>query len=191
MPLTLRPAEIADIPTIAKLMNIAYRGTGGGGSRTDANWTDASWTDASWTNESDYIKGDRTSEASLREELARKPDSTFLIAEIDSDLPICGCVWLEPLATGNWYLGSLSIDPQQQNSGLGRSLLQMAEQWAKNRGARVIEMHVVNVRDTLIAWYERRGYHLTGVTHPFPYGDHRFGTPLRDDLGFVVLEKQL
>jgi hypothetical protein len=52
-------------------------------------------------------------------------------------------------------------------------------------------MHVINVRDTLIAWYERRGYHLTGETHPFPYGDNRFGTPLRADLTFVVLEKQL
>ncbi len=26
---------------------------------------------------------------------------------------------------------------------------------------------------------------------PFPYGDDRFGAPLRDDLCFVVLEKDL
>lgn len=52
-------------------------------------------------------------------------------------------------------------------------------------------MTVVNVRDTLIAWYIRRGYFLTGETEPFPYDDNRFGTPLRDDLAFVVLEKVL
>jgi hypothetical protein len=52
-------------------------------------------------------------------------------------------------------------------------------------------MTVVNVRDILIAWYERRGYKLTKEIRPFPYGDERFGRPLRDDLYFVVLEKDL
>ncbi len=52
-------------------------------------------------------------------------------------------------------------------------------------------MTVVHVRETLILWYQRRGYTLTGETKPFPYGDNRFGTPLRDDLHFVVLEKVL
>lgn len=52
-------------------------------------------------------------------------------------------------------------------------------------------MKVVNVRDELIAWYGRRGYAPTGETAPFPYGDDRFGQPLRDDLSFVVLQKTL
>jgi hypothetical protein len=52
-------------------------------------------------------------------------------------------------------------------------------------------MTVVNLRDTLIAWYERRGYAPTGETEPFPYGDARFGAPRRDDLAFVVLRKRL
>jgi hypothetical protein len=52
-------------------------------------------------------------------------------------------------------------------------------------------MTVVNVRKAPIAWYLRRGYHETGETNPFPYGDDRFGTPQRDDLSFVVLEKDL
>ena len=50
---------------------------------------------------------------------------------------------------------------------------------------------MVNVRDTLIAWYQRRGYALNGESEPFPYGDDRFGTPRRDDLTFVVLRKPL
>ena len=52
-------------------------------------------------------------------------------------------------------------------------------------------MHVVNVRDAPIAWYLRRGARKTGETEPFPYGDDRFGAPLRDDLSFLVLEKKL
>jgi hypothetical protein len=59
------------------------------------------------------------------------------------------------------------------------------------RGGKRIRMQVVNVRDALIAWYLRRGYRKTGETEPFPYGDDCFGAPLRDDLSFLVLEKNL
>jgi hypothetical protein len=52
-------------------------------------------------------------------------------------------------------------------------------------------MKVVNVRATLIAWYQRRGYLLSAETETFPYGDQRFGRPLRDDLSFVLLEKEI
>jgi hypothetical protein len=52
-------------------------------------------------------------------------------------------------------------------------------------------MTVVHLRETLIGWYERRGYRRTGETEPFPYKDQRFGRPLRDDLHFVVLMKNL
>jgi hypothetical protein len=52
-------------------------------------------------------------------------------------------------------------------------------------------MTVITLRETLIAWYESRGYRRTGKSEPFPYGDDRVGTPLRDDLRFVVLEKEL
>jgi hypothetical protein len=50
-------------------------------------------------------------------------------------------------------------------------------------------MTVVHLRDTLIAWYQRRGYALTGETKPFPVGE-RFGKPQRP-LEFVVLEKEI
>jgi hypothetical protein len=50
---------------------------------------------------------------------------------------------------------------------------------------------VRHARDTLPAWYERRWYGMTGETKLFPNGDARFGSPLRDDLCFVLLEKDL
>jgi hypothetical protein len=70
-------------------------------------------------------------------------------------------------------------------------LLGAAEQWIVGQGGRRVRMTVVNVRKGLIAWYERRGYRATGETNPFPYGNDRFGVPQRDDLCFVVLEKDL
>ena len=169
------PATDADLAELAALMNRAYRGA----------------REAAWNNETAYLSGDRTSEALLREEVAGSP-SARLLKWIEGDDPAPrGCVWLEPLDAGTWYLGSLCVDPDRQQSGQGRTLLAAAEAWARGRGAARVRMSVVNVRYTLIAWYVRRGYRPTGENAPFTYGDDRFGTPLRDDLAFVVLEKDL
>jgi DNA-binding MarR family transcriptional regulator/GNAT superfamily N-acetyltransferase len=172
----LAPAMDADVPAIVALMNRAYRGP-----------VSAS----SWATEAGYITGNRTTEALLREEMAAAPGASLLIWRDDADTSMKGCVWLEPLGNAVWYLGSLTVDPLRQNDGLGRALLQSAERWVRQHGARRVRMTVINVRETLIAWYRRRGYHETGETNPFPYGDDRFGTPQRDDLCFVVLEKEL
>ena len=50
---------------------------------------------------------------------------------------------------------------------------------------------VIEQRESLIAWYERRGYRRTGATKPFPYDDARVGLPKRQDLRLTVLEKGL
>jgi hypothetical protein len=50
-------------------------------------------------------------------------------------------------------------------------------------------MQVISLRDELIAWYERHGYHNTGERRPFD-GPLKFGVP-RQDLEFVILEKVL
>jgi len=164
-----------DVPRIVLLMNRAYRGAG---------------SSAGWNTEAAYIAGDRTTEALLRAEIAEKPAASLLKSD-DGNGTLQACVWLEPLGDGAWYLGSLAIDPERQNAGLGRTLLTAAEQWIAARGGTRVRMSVVNVRETLIAWYLRRGYRATGETIAFPYGDNRFGTPLRNDLCFVVLEKVL
>lgn len=52
-------------------------------------------------------------------------------------------------------------------------------------------MTVLEARDTLIKWYERRGYCKTGETEPFPYDDDRFGVPIRPGLQFEVMKKVL
>lgn len=170
------PITDDDVPNIVSLMNRAYRGSGAS---------------TGWNSESAYIAGDRTTEKLLRADLLARPGASLLKWVAPFGAPVSGCVWLEPMARGTWYLGSLATDPDQQNTGLGKILLSAAEHWVRERGGTRVRMTVVNVRDALIAWYLRRGYHLTGETEPFPYDDHRFGTPLRDDLAFVVLEKAL
>jgi GNAT superfamily N-acetyltransferase len=172
----LVPAREADYPAIIDLANIAYRGTGAS---------------ASWNAESGIVEGQRINDSLLREDIATKPDALLLTYRETDDGMLTGCVWLEPASDGVWHLGLLAVLPDQQKQQLGRRLLAAAEEYAKARGARRIRMNVLFVRETLIAWYQRRGYALTGETQPFPYGDARFGVPLRDDLHFIVLSKDL
>lgn len=83
-----------------------------------------------------------------------------------------------------------AVSPDQQGSGLGSRLMVWAENWVRSQwGVRSIKMTVIRQRSELIEFYRRRGYEPTGETEPFPYDDERFGTPLRDDLEFVVLAK--
>lgn len=171
----LTPAIEADYPAIIDLANLAYRGTG----------PSASW------NIENFIEGQRLNDSLLREDLAAKPEAHLLTYRDAPDGPLLGTVWLDPGKGAVWYLGLLTIHPEMQKRKLGRTLLAAAEDFAKQHGARRIQMTVVNVRDILIAWYERRGYTLTGETRPFPYGDERFGRPTRNDLCFVVLQKDL
>jgi GNAT superfamily N-acetyltransferase len=176
----LKHVTEADYAAVVDLANLAYRGTGPDASRG-----------ASWNIETGIIEGQRLTESLLREELASKPEAHLLLYRDDADGPLLGTVWLEPKRDGVWYLGLLTVRPEMQNRQLGRTLLAAAEHFAKECGAGRIRMTVVEVRDTLIAWYLRRGYALTGEKEPFPSGDERFGKPLRDNLHFVVLEKSL
>jgi GNAT superfamily N-acetyltransferase len=172
----LARAVEADYLAIVDLVNLAFRGVG---------------LSSSWNSEADFIEGQRLTESLLREDVAAKPDALLLTYREDPNGELVGTAWLEPKENAVWYLGLLTVRPDLQKKQMGRELLAAAEDFAKQHGARRIRMSVVNVRTTLIAWYERRGYALTGETQPFPYADLRFGRPLRDDLHFVMLEKDI
>ena len=62
---------------------------------------------------------------------------------------------------------------------------------AADAGARKMQLTVIEQRESLIAWYERRGYRATGAVKAFPYDDARVGAPKRADLRLAVFEKAL
>ena len=169
----LERADDADLAEVADLVNAAYRGTTG------------------WTTEAGFLDGDRTTVQLLREELGPDDRAQLLVRRDPFSRRVLATVRLEPLDDGLWYLGSLAVHPDHQAGGLGRTVLAEAERRAREHGATRVRLTVVDVRDALIAWYVRRGYRLAGETQPFPYCDDRFGVPLRPDLAFVVLEKDL
>lgn len=169
----LERAAEADYPEIIALTNRAYRQPEG---------------QASWKVES-LVGGQRIDESLLRDDLAA-PGAHLLIWRDEAGAHI-GHVRLDEGDDGVWFLAMLTVRPDRQDAGLGRTLLTAAEDFARARGARRICMTVIHQREALIAWYGRRGYAATGETKPFPYGDDRFGRPTRDDLHFDVLEKRL
>jgi ribosomal protein S18 acetylase RimI-like enzyme len=171
--LTFRSATPADIPALVELVTSAYRG-------------DASR--QGWTTEADLLDGQRIDPEVLRQDLMR-PRSQVLLALSGDRLLACVHVADED---GAGYLGMFSVRPDAQGSGVGKQLMLEAERYARDElGMPVMRMTVIDIREELIAFYERRGYLRTGIKKPFPYGDERFGVPKRDDLRFEVLEKPL
>ena len=169
----LEPATDDDLPTLHALIESAYRGDSAR---------------RGWSHEADLLDGQRTDAAALAAMLADPAQHLLVFRDNDR---LRACVALTDKQAGLCYLGLLTVDPARQSNGLGKLILAAAEDHGAALGARRIEMTVIAQRAELIAWYERRGYRLTGERRPFPASDPRFGRPRRDDLEFVVLEKML
>ena len=169
----LEPATSDDLPALHALVESAYRGESAR---------------RGWSHEADLLEGQRTDLAALEATLA-DPEQHLLVFR-DNEV-LRACVALTAKGDGLAYLGMLTVDPKRQGAGLGRLILAAAEEHAAAFGASRVEMTVIAQRSELIAWYERRGYALTGEQRPFPHGDPRFGLPRRDDLIFAVMEKTL
>lgn len=167
---TIIAAKPADAPALKNLLEAAYRGDSAR---------------QGWNHEADILDDERTSRAELGALLA-DPSVTILTARDGETLTGCVAVTRKDAETHRRlaYLGMLCVLPTLQSAGLGRRLLDAAEDLARANGIAAMEMTVIDSRTSLIAWYERRGYALTGETRPFPV--------LRDPpITFVVLEKRL
>lgn len=176
--LGFRNATTGDIDAIVELVTSAYRG-------------DASR--AGWTTEADLLDGPRIDPDLLRADIGR-PRSIVLLAAAGEGTSVDALVACAHVAAEEdaGYFGMFAVRPRLQARGIGRAVLSeceriVREQWQLPR----MRMLVIEQRDELIAWYRRNGYRRTGIHHPFPYGDDRFGIPRHDDLRFEVLEKHL
>jgi ribosomal protein S18 acetylase RimI-like enzyme len=170
----IREAEISDVMALNQLVERAYRGDSAR---------------RGWTHEADLLDGQRT-DVEVLSDIIADPNQKVLLAIQDGAL--CGCVQISRKNDTTAYLGMLSVDPDLQSAGLGRSLIAAAETFAIRRfDSTAMEMTVIRQRLELIAYYERRGYTLTDETRPFPYDDERFGLPKTKELAFVVLVKSL
>lgn len=165
-------ASAGDIGAITSLLNSAYRGE---------------TSKAGWTTEAHLIEGETRSTEEDVQQVMEKPGSVFLKYTGDNN-SIIGCVNLQ-LNGDKLYLGMFSVSPQLQGGGVGRLLLQAAEEYAHSISCRVIYMSVISLRTELINWYKRHGYTDTGERIPFKE-DGKSGKHLQP-LEFMVMEKTI
>lgn len=163
---TIEAASPDDAPALKQLLEAAYRGDSAR---------------RGWNHEADILDDERVTPGEV-EALLADPLVTMLVARDAGGLT--GCVAVTRRDARLAYLGMLCVRPDLQSAGLGRRLLDAAEDQARADGIAVMEMTVIDSRDSLIAWYERRGYARSGETRPFP-------VPRDPPITFVVLEKPL
>lgn len=157
MVLSIVPAAPSPEATqeIVNLVNAAYRG------ETAAQ---------GWASEAHVLLGQRLDRDMLHEMLSGTHQALLVLRDREGG-PILGCVHVGATADPMiWHLSMLTVDPARQADGLGRLLLSHAEEYLRAQRARRVSITVIWLRDTLLAWYERRGFRPTGRTEPFPYG---------------------
>lgn len=151
----LRMAVAADVELLARLINAAF------------------------VVEQPFIEGERIDPAGVREYMKK---GKFLVAEEASGL--AGCVYLE-LRGERGYLGLLGVAPVRQGTGLGRKLMEAAENYFCEAGCRAIDLRIVSPRTPLPVFYEHLGYKQTG-TAPFAPD-----VPVKVPCHYVLMSKTL
>ena len=130
--LSLRVGHADDVNALAVLVNAAFRV------------------------EQPFIEGDRTNPDGVRAYMVR---GKFLLAEDCSSL--AGCVFVERRGDRG-YLGLLGVDASRQGTGLGRKLMDAAENFFREAGCISIDLRVISARTPLPAFYRHLGYVETG-----------------------------
>ena len=167
MPLETRPAVPADLPAISRLIERAYRGD---------------TAKLGWTHEAELLFDPRLEDGEL-ETIVSDP-AQDLLALFENGAPL-GCVNVAKRDDALAYLGLLCIEPARQGEHFGRKLLAAAERHARDAFAcSIIEMTVIEQRAELIAYYQRRGWAVTGERRDFP-------VPLDPPFFMTVLAKSL
>lgn len=134
---------------------------------------------AAFVVEQPFIEGERIDPAGVREYMQK---GKFLVAEDAAGL--AGCVYVE-LRGKRGYLGLLGVAPARQGVGLGRKLMDAAENYFRAAGCRAIDLRTISPRTPLPAFYAHMGYALTG-TAPFATD-----VPVKVPCHYILMSKQL
>ena len=153
--LSIRVGHADDVNALAVLVNAAFRV------------------------EQPFIEGDRIDAEGVRSYMAK---GKFLVAEDSTGL--AGCVYLE-LRGDRGYLGLLGIDPRHQGTGLGRKLMNAAENYFREAGRVAVDLRVISARTPLPSFYSHLGYRETG-TAPFAPD-----VPLKVPCHYILMSKAL
>jgi len=160
-------ANIIDAVRICELLNLAYRGAEG------------------WTTESTLVEGNRCSEGDIISDI-KSPNNYLLVYKADNIIQACISVQKND---NRAYIGLFAVNPKLQNSGIGKTVLNLAEQYAiTSFQPEQFIMVVLSSRTELIQYYERRGYKRNGNIKEYPM-HLNVGVPFTPDLTIEELTK--
>lgn len=175
----LRQATLADVPSLVALMDKCYRGTDG------------------WTNEGHLIGGIRTTPEEMQKMIADENIYLFVFENPNQAGDLLGCIsidFTEQNGKPSAYIGTFAVAPELQGKGVGNVMLSAVESFAqrhaKAKNLTHLSMSILSHRPELLAYYQRRGYVLTGEKLPFPV-DGNNGEPKRADLFLESLQKPI
>jgi len=151
----IRFAQSVDVEPLARLINAAF------------------------VVERPFIEGQRIDPMGLR---AYMEKGKFLVAEDGHGL--AGCVYVE-LRGERGYLGLLGVEPGRQGNGLGRKLMEAAEDYFRAAHCRAIDLRIISPRKPLPRFYAHLGYTETG-TAPFAPD-----VPLKVPCHYILMSKSL
>ena len=109
-----------------------------------------------------FLEGTRTDDERIA---ALMQKGCILMAE-DASGKLLACVYTE-VRGPRGYLGQLAVDPAHQGNGLGRIMVEAAEERLRLEGCEAVDIIVLNLRPELPPLYRRFGYIETGVEEGF------------------------
>jgi GNAT superfamily N-acetyltransferase len=103
--------------------------------------------------------------------IIEQDDAALLVAESDGQVVGLAEIYLrhddpkEPVVARTYgYLQSVAVHEPVRRHGVGRQLLQAAEQWAKSKGAVEIRLDTWEFEAGPLRFYEKSGYHTLSRT---------------------------
>lgn len=124
-------------------------------------------TNAAYVVEQFCLQGDRTDAADVS---VRMRAGRFLVVDNPlKDDTLRALAYLS-IEADRGYLGTLSVDPAHQGSGLAKALVADVEARCRMESLRFLDITVVNLRKDLFPFYEKFGF-APMATLPFPRPD--------------------
>jgi GNAT superfamily N-acetyltransferase len=129
-----------------------------------------------------FLEGTRTNEDQLRE-MMRK--GAFLLGH-DAAEALLASVYVE-VRGARGYFGMLAVDPKRQGMGLGRAMVEAAEEYCRAKGCEAMDLTTLSLRLELPPFYRKLGYVETGTE------EFRPARPLKDSVEChcIVMSKGL
>lgn len=176
----LDPSHSDQVTETVSMINLCYRG------------------DRNWTNEHHIVRGARITADELRQKMERV---AMFVAVIGSDAErIIGCITMNlrsvtgPVSPSSGYAGIFAVHPDYGGKGLGSRLMLHAEDFCLGKGASEMVLDTLDCRESILAWYGRRGYVTQHATkrpaHELFSRNERFEL-LVEGVSFVRMEKKL